>query len=124
MYDIRRAEGYVWLSGTPSGSGSGRRSPLAFPFLSFSEYLPDFPESDERKCTHDLKRFVVFRHEQTNYEIASADGRTVDLDLIAAVPCGEDIRREAPPTTDAGWDSGTGWWRTHRIRSAELLLVR
>ena len=115
MYDIGRAEGSQFLSDGLTGTAS--RSPLALPFLSFTEYLPSFnPMSPDRKCTADLKKFVVFRHEETGYtrsEVVGGETVERDVDLIAAVPCGSDVR---------GMFSGTGWWHMDEIDGASLVV--
>ena len=116
MYDITQAEGSVWLSGSPSGTSG--RSPLAYPFLSFTGYLPDFtPISSDQICTADLKKFAVFRHEETGYtrtEVVGGAPVEHDIDLIAAPPCGSDVRAEV---------TGTGWWSVDEVGGAELLVI-
>ena len=124
MYDIGMAEGSVWLSDRVSGSATSERSPLAFPFLSFTGYLPSFNRTSdslacEKKENSDwkyLKKFVVFRHEETGYtrsEVVGGETVERDVDLIAAVPCGSDVR---------GMFSGTGWWHMDEIDGASLVV--
>ena len=123
IYDISKAEGYVRLSDYPSGTKG--RSPLALPFLSFTGYLPNFnPTSNSMECDENknsdwkhLKKFVVFRHEETGYtKTEDVNGKRVerDVDLIAAVPCGKNIRKSF---------TGTGWWHMNEIDGASLVVV-
>ena len=115
MYDIRRAEGYVWLSGSPSGTKG--RSPLAHPFLSFTRSLPGSTNTECPGDSEEFRKFVVFRHIETGYTRPEVDDdETVrrELDLIAAVPCGKDVRRTF---------SGTGWWSMDEINGVSVVVV-
>ena len=67
------------------------RSPLAYPFLSF---------------TQESTKYVVFKHDDTSYR----DEQGRKLDLIAAVPVGSDARRNT--NKYPGPESQPyGWWR-------------
>ena len=59
-------------------------------------------------------QFVVFRHEETSYTITE-DGVEHDIDLIAAVPCGKNLRKSF---------TRTEWWHTDEIDGASLEVVR
>ena len=90
---VGRAEGYIWLSESPTGTKS--RSPLALPFLSFT-----YPQTG----TKDAAKHIVFMKEDTGY------GR----DLIAAVPVGTNVRKSPDG------DPAQGWWHVNEIDGSSV----
>jgi hypothetical protein len=91
MYDVGSAEGYMWLSDDASGTDPGndpedaQRSPLAAPFLSFTDMM-----------SNPAVKYIVFKSSDTGY------GR----DLIAAVSVGTNVRTDPETSRDPDY----GWW--------------
>ena len=79
-----------------------RLSPLALPFLSFTD-------SDANK------RYIVFKADP-------AGRRGFEVDIIAEVPVGRDARRS---TTDEPWPSSqpNGWWHRGTVNGVGVEIV-
>ncbi|MCY4557724.1 MAG: hypothetical protein OXF79_15365, partial [Chloroflexi bacterium] len=100
-YDISRAEGY-WHPHTGMDEGTSDRSPLAYPFLSFT-----YPESG----TAGASKHVVFMAADTGY------GR----DLIAAVPVDKDVREDL--SENPSENPPNGWWHEDDVGGSSVRIV-
>ncbi|MCY4629490.1 MAG: fibronectin type III domain-containing protein [bacterium] len=121
-YDISRANGHVGLSNVSSGTDphnsladDSQRSPLAYPFLSFTHTMTN----SEGKKT-DLK-YIVFKSTDTGY----TDTRNNRIDLIAAVPVGTNVRTDPSGNPTDGWwhMSANGWWHTNTVDGSGVRIV-
>jgi hypothetical protein len=99
-YDIKEAEGDVWLSGSPSHSEKDRRSPLAFPFLSFTDRMAD-PNI----------KYIVFKADPTGEA-------GYGTDLIAGVPVGRNVRTSPSGNPSTGW-----WWPSDAVDALTVAIV-
>ena len=116
-YDIGLAQSYVRLRNSPSGfSGYNSegdptgRSPLAFPFLSFT---------DKRTSSH--MKYIVFKADTNDDGVKTG----YDRDLIARVPVGRDVR--IAPTKDSPhfefYDPENGWWHENTVNGSSLVIM-
>jgi len=110
-------QGYVHLYGgitgyfgfNSKGKPSGR-SPLAFPFLSFTN-----------ESTSPHMKYIVFKADTNDDGVITG----YDRDLIAGVPLGWDVRNV--PAQESGYiglyDREDGWWHEHSVDGSTVVMV-
>ena len=125
LYDIENNAQGEWWDGHLDGHST--KSPVADAFLSFTQPIPSPEGSAESEGSTEYK-FVVFKSEHTGYD-ETVDGVTSDLDLIAAVPTGVNVRT-SPAHRDfrdrdyfSNSNSSYEWWHTNTVNGVSVYIV-